>query len=286
MRAPENVEHVTPITIVKREYQGRERTFEKHLHSDQIQFFCFEKGKAIVRAGKGHLSAKQGDIIFINANESHCVERVTDSVTCFIVIISLSDLETCMPAGCIDKYLSTLKKNLVWFHNKIEDKATEATLKNIIACAAERNPGYELRMLSFAYGLLSDLFERQVDRALSENRAQRLGQTHASLQQVFDYIDESYCEKIKLSQLADIAGLSEGYFCARFKQVTSKNFSDYLNQLRIEKAATLLETSNDSIAEIAFATGFEDAAYFSRVFKRYMGKTPSAFRRVRLDTTG
>jgi two-component system response regulator YesN len=63
-----------------------------------------------------------------------------------------------------------------------------------------------------------------------------------------------------------------------FKQVTGTCFSEYLMRLRIAKAREMLLATDEKIGEIARKTGFRDAAYFNKVFKRETGVTPNTFR--------
>jgi len=82
-----------------------------------------------------------------------------------------------------------------------------------------------------------------------------------------------------LKQLADIACLSVGHFCRIFKKLTGRSAIDYITQLRVEKAALLLRQGEYNIKEIAFATGFNDSNYFTRVFKKYKNTAPSEFKK-------
>lgn len=62
-----------------------------------------------------------------------------------------------------------------------------------------------------------------------------------------------------------------------FKQATGKTIFNYLNELRIVKAKKLLENGLHSISDVAEMTGFNDAYYFSKVFKKYAGTTPGRY---------
>ncbi|MDQ0338654.1 two-component system response regulator YesN [Caldalkalibacillus uzonensis] len=93
------------------------------------------------------------------------------------------------------------------------------------------------------------------------------------------YLHDHYNEDISLDMVARHVGLSPYYFSKLFKEQMSMNFIDYLTQLRIDKAKELMLTSNLSVKEICFEVGYRDPNYFSRVFKKSEGITPSQFRR-------
>lgn len=90
------------------------------------------------------------------------------------------------------------------------------------------------------------------------------------------YIEHYIYNKIKLSDVASHVGLSNSYFKRRFKSETGRAPGDYINNEKIKKAKELLFTDK-SITEIAYTLGFSSSAYFSTVFKNYIGVTPSEF---------
>lgn len=96
--------------------------------------------------------------------------------------------------------------------------------------------------------------------------------------QALSYIQENYHRKISLAAVSDHIGLSSGYLCRIFKEETSVSINAYINSLRMTKAGELLKDKNSYIKEVAISVGFEDQLYFSRLFKRYYGMTPSEYR--------
>jgi len=89
------------------------------------------------------------------------------------------------------------------------------------------------------------------------------------------YIWENYTRKISLQEIAGASGLSAPYFSTIFKEEMGENLSNYLNRLRVEKAAAMLATTNLPISGIAAACGFEDQSWFSKIFKNNTGYTPA-----------
>lgn len=98
------------------------------------------------------------------------------------------------------------------------------------------------------------------------------------VEQSIAYIKENYMHKISLASVAEHVGLSSGYLCRIFKDETGGSINTYINNLRMNKAGELLSDKNSYIKEVAVAVGFEDQLYFSRLFKRYSGLTPSEYR--------
>ena len=85
---------------------------------------------------------------------------------------------------------------------------------------------------------------------------------------------------VRLRTVAARFGYSEQYLSKLFYRTTGTRFTDYLADLRVNAACKLLREGNASVKEVAYACGFSDPLYFSKVFKRRMGAAPSAFGRA------
>lgn len=92
------------------------------------------------------------------------------------------------------------------------------------------------------------------------------------------YIKEHYAEPLTLTQVAKIVSVNPVYLSSRFAKHCGQNFLEYLTHYRITKAKDLLEHSNLQIQEVAERVGYADIAYFSRIFRRECGITPSHYR--------
>lgn len=92
-----------------------------------------------------------------------------------------------------------------------------------------------------------------------------------------EYVRENYGEKLTLAAIASKIGISQGYLSSVFKKQTGGNLNDYINQMKIEKAKDLLEKHEYMMYEISDMLGFENPYYFSKVFKKLTGITPSEY---------
>lgn len=100
------------------------------------------------------------------------------------------------------------------------------------------------------------------------------------------YIDEHYTESISLEDVCRVSTLSKTYFCYLFKLITKKTFVEYVTERRIQGAMRLLENTDCSIQTVSEQMGFNDAAHFSRTFKKCAGISPRAYRKMRKPTNG
>ena len=97
---------------------------------------------------------------------------------------------------------------------------------------------------------------------------------------IINYIREHYTEKITIKSLCHKFGISEKPLYAIIKKSTDKTVNDFIIDLRIEKAKTLLSTTDLSISKISDAVGFDDYNYFIRIFKKRTCVTPLKYRKL------
>ena len=98
------------------------------------------------------------------------------------------------------------------------------------------------------------------------------------LRKAMDYIQEHYSEQVTLNEVAENIYVSTFYISRMFKKELGKSFVDYLNDVRIEKSKELLKDIKYKTYEVAEIVGISDPHYFSKLFKKYSGMTPSEYR--------
>lgn len=98
------------------------------------------------------------------------------------------------------------------------------------------------------------------------------------VERIVKFIEQNCAKPLTLDVLANEFYLSPGYLCRLFKQKVGINFIDYLNTVRIARAKHLLLTTNLRIYEVGNLCGYADLNYFTKVFKKATGVTPSYFR--------
>ena len=109
-------------------------------------------------------------------------------------------------------------------------------------------------------------------------RDQKEDQSNSAVKKAMLYIQENYSRDISLDDVSSQVNISPYYFSKLFKQETGGNFIEYLTEVRLRNARELLKDSGLSIKEICAESGYSDPNYFSRIFKKYEGVTPSEFR--------
>ena len=118
---------------------------------------------------------------------------------------------------------------------------------------------------------------------------QRLPVFGGELRPVIEYIFAHLGQPLHVAQLAAIAGVSCRQIERRFRNATGMNPTDFIIRARLDEACRRLREGSESIGRIAFDLGFYDQSAFTRLFRRYLGTTPSQFRQTRcrrIDTEG
>ena len=92
------------------------------------------------------------------------------------------------------------------------------------------------------------------------------------------YIQENYHKDLSLDEVSRQMDLSPYYFSKLFKEVTGTNFVEYVTSIRIRRAKELLREGGWSMKQICQEIGYSDPNYFSRIFKKWTGQTPTEFK--------
>lgn len=118
---------------------------------------------------------------------------------------------------------------------------------------------------------LNNIFARQAEKGSAGPKAP----LH---QRVKTYIDQYYQTPLSLQELSRRFFVNHSYLSRAFKENVGINISSYINTVRIEHAKMLLKNTNYPVSVVSLNVGYTDANYFVKLFKKYVGVTPSAYR--------
>lgn len=119
-----------------------------------------------------------------------------------------------------------------------------------------------------------DSFSKQLCQLMEERREKPLDKLVCQTKQ---YVQEHYREKLTLSDIANHLNISPGHLSNTFRKVSDMTLSDYIAQVKIEEAMKLIDTHQYLIYEVADILGFENAYYFSKVFRKVTGQSPREY---------
>jgi len=101
----------------------------------------------------------------------------------------------------------------------------------------------------------------------------------ARLNQVYEYVMKNFSTHTSLEQAADVANMTANAFSRYFKSQTRKNFSHFVNEIRIGHACRLLQKKDLSVAQVCYESGYQSITNFNKFFRRITGKSPLQYRK-------
>lgn len=144
--------------------------------------------------------------------------------------------------------------------------------------------GYWESLISFqTYDELTGWFVKKMEDASSHIAMKQQEKTNSVVEKAKEYIVEHFSKDLSLEEMAKELGISPYYLSKLFKESEGVNYIDYLTGLRIKYAKEQLNNSDKSIKEICHESGYGDPNYFSRIFKKWTGVTPTEYREGRLS---
>ena len=146
---------------------------------------------------------------------------------------------------------------------------------------------HELQNCKTGYEDLLAMYLRQIFLLVQRTRQEERPTVSTYIQEEMEfarrYFNEHYNEPISIQEYAESRNMSVCYFQRNFKQIVKHTPMQYLLTIRVNNAASLLETTDYSMAEIAAIVGYEDPLYFSRLFRKIKGVSPRDYRNLVKD---
>lgn len=208
-------------------------------------------------------SFEEGDVVVANSGVIHCTRAKTSlEYACLII-----DVSFCRRVG--------IDPSDTLFESHFRSETIANGFKNLSELLLQ--PDTPLKTAKANEIVLKILIELCETRLVSFERKRVENVSFERVKKAIGYIRERYGEKLSLETLARVS-YSDKYALSReFKKLTGQTIVTYLNRFRCQIAAGMIE-SGISVGEAAYACGFENLSFFTRTFKRFTGKLPSAFK--------
>ncbi len=247
-----------------------------HWHTES-ELICVREGVLTLHLNRRHYVLRAGDVAFINAGTVHRGEPQDCKYE--VAVFKLEML--LQSAGAVNRLLKPLIRRQCAIRECFsadecpqEIRLQADLLFSLLHTPSEYTP---LAVYSALYALFHAFHQAGAITEAAHGKAQER-QLH-QLTQLLEWIEEHYTERISLSSLARAAGINEKYLCRFFRAYTACTPIEYINRLRVERAAYDIRFRNHSVTEAAYANGFNDSAYFCKQFRAYLGTSPGAYKR-------
>lgn len=266
------------VDVILRTDLRRGMELRRHWHK-HMQVYFFLSGSAVLECEKRRLEVSAGDIAIINNNELHYLKSLSDHLELYVIRVDLPFLFSNQVDSCQAKFFAPLAQNRITFYTLIRgDEQAIACVSEIVKECKNRNLGYELAVKAAIYRLIVLLLRNHVEKVLTPKEFSAKANSLKRFDTVLRTIQTRYAEKLTVKGLAKSANITVYYFCRIFKQITGKTFTEYLNEIRLEKSTSYLVKSSLNITEIALRSGFDSVNYYSRLFRRQYHMSPKKFR--------
>lgn len=287
-----NFDHRLPLLLQLHRYPGYKHLMgEQWLHwHDYFELVLMVSGSGVYHCGTQKFDFSCGDIIMVDALKLHGIWDVTQQHTALCIFFH-RDAVAEANEDINREFLMGFENLSEGFPPRILAHEVPGNLYDGLhkLCKQWFEPSSEERDLSgLKLRLLEVLYELRHAVKLKTNILR--GKVHSKelreprIRAVLDYIARHSSERISQSSVANVAGMSVSRFRSFFHEVTGWKYSEYLQDVRIERAAMLLRDTVNSVAEVAHASGFSDQSHLQRVFKTKHGITPLMYRKsVRLE---
>lgn len=244
---------------------------------EQLELKLFYSAGTQLVIGNQVYYSQVGDIYVVNSCEPHSSKAEIYSDYHLLII----DVSKLFPAGDSEarKKLEAICTGELTFQNQI--RHAPRFQQKIEAYVEHHNRTGEtddLEGMALLYQILGELllYESKVEK--KQISIKHITELTEKLAPAFELMNRRFSENLTVAELAQICNISEKYFCKLFKTRTGMSAVTYIQQLRINKAAVLLRSTNHTVAEIAGECGYADLGYFGRIFTRIKGCSPLKYR--------
>lgn len=252
-----------PIQIYMNKADGPGQYFLAHWH-EHIELHYVLKGKVKIQINQTFVEAQKNDLVVVNSNELHAGYCVEGPAEILVIIFEMSS------------FSKELAGHNIIFNPLIKgDPEVDQLIHTAWSEYQRQELGYRLRCRGALMYLITHLVRNHTAQILSKQDHVKRMQNLQRLNTTITYIHEHYREEIRNKELSKLVHLSEGRFSHLFKEGMDMGPQQYVNQVRLKKAMSLLKSKRMTVAEVALAVGFTDYNNFGRMFRKYYGYTPA-----------
>lgn len=252
-----------------------------HFHS-YYEIYYLLSGQRNYFIGSRSYFVKKGDLVIVDANQIHRTSNFADFGHERILLefepSLFTEINSLFKDGLVET--SVFSKSGVFSLDEEEQSKIEKLLNSIMTEIQNQNTGYNGMVIAMLIELFTFIIRKQEKVKHCDSFCGSIATSHHKIEEVADYISSHYSENINLDELSELFYMSKYHLCRTFKKYTGYTINEYININRVMQAKKLLTDTNISISKIAEKTGYQSLTNFGKVFKQYMGKRPTEFRKA------
>ncbi|MGG6310651.1 AraC family transcriptional regulator [Paenibacillus macerans] len=273
-----------PVDIYKVEHQtGVHPILPVHWHNE-MEIIYLALGKATFRIENREFAIREGDALVVHPGELHSGMNEHDAGICYYsIVFKLSWLSSLQADRVQELFLGPILQGTSRLPALISASGGTPPelldyVRQFLIRYERRSPAYEMSLKGVLLLLIADIYQYGLVEKNNEPGNRHGREFNRQIKKVLTYMEEHSREKLELDQLAAVVSLSRSHFCKFFKTQTGMRPMEYLNFIRINKAAGLLRTGSYNVLEAALESGYQHVSYFSKWFRFYMNMTPSEYK--------
>lgn len=266
-----NIEHLQSNILTRGLYplafglyqQAFGHEVSRNNHNDNLLIFCTQ-GRGEFRSRFCTTRINPGDVLLVHKDVAHFYKASNKAPwTIYWMHINGHLFEQ------FAQYLSCSPKSPVLTLNNTQPFIDD--FEQLLLCGQQ---GYQMSSLIYAANIVKKMFAY-----LCQQFPDNAVQPHSFELTEFDaFIQENMTNSLTLEQMAEFVGLSKFHFAKKFQASTGISPVRYFLEKKVQHACQLLDSSQEPVKSIASQLGYDDAYYFSRLFKKIMGMSPKHYR--------
>ncbi len=231
----------------------------RHTHSEASFSFVLA-GNYIENYGRQEQTRQPSTIVFHPPQESHAVDFQSGARILSVQFDSERFAYIRERSVVLDASTSSQTEAIAWLGNKIYQEFRRMDSASALAIEG------------LIFEILAEAIRSKV--LTSEKKSPRW------LEQVKDFLHANFSESIVLEDMAEIADVHPVHLARVFRQKYNCTIGEYVRRLRVEFARRQISTTDLSLSEIALTAGFSDQSHLNKIFKSFLGSTPSEYRKT------
>jgi len=245
-----------------------------HFHEDRVcEFHFIRHGKLRLEFTSRGFEAGPGDIVIIPANTRHC-DKFDPGREFEVFMASFSWGPAEVP------FFARLPGPVVHVQNDEQRGRIRQTLEGLYLGANRDTDFDQLLCRSIFHTVLLSVLKITTGQSSGDSSAEQLSaadkKKHWLIAEVKRYINRHFQQQITLDDLSTFLGVSQYHLSRIFNEESGFSLPEYLTMIRMERAKVLLSEGRLNISQVAYQVGYEDSGYFSKVFKKHFGQSPSS----------
>ncbi len=262
----------------------RTPNFEVSWHQHiEYELIAFTEGTGLSFIGNHVGEFQTGDVFFLGSNLPHTFQKRDKEAVASAVVVQFrddfwgADFLSMPESRAIRDLLAASSAGL-----KIRSDgrtASDAVSLNQAVEQLEHTTGFE-RIIGLCQCLSRIAHEASYLTLSTQEVVQPNGKDKERIDRIFQYTIDSFQQPIALADVAALTNMSVPAFCGYFKRSTRKTYIDFLNEIRVGHACTLLQHSTKNIAQVCYESGYNTLANFNKQFLKVRTMTPSVYRKI------